>query len=61
MKTIVFDVMCGDRFVMQYPYKWCPAFPIDKEKIVEEIITKRPTLRGKRIELYQTEAVLLRH
>lgn len=58
MKTIVFDVMCNGRFVMQHRHKWCPAFPINLEEVVNEILLKRPTLKGKHIELYETENVL---
>lgn len=58
MKTVVFDVMCGGRFVMQIKHKWCPLFPIDHEAILKEVVSKRPTLKNKRPELYQTENVL---
>lgn len=58
MNAIIFDVMYNDRFIMQYVYRWCPAFPIDLEKVVEEIYKKRPSLRGKYLELYQTDNLL---
>lgn len=58
MKTIVFDVMCNGRFVMQHRHKWCPAFPINLEEVVNEILLKRPTLKGEHIELFETENVL---
>lgn len=58
MKTIVFDVMCDGRFVMQHRHKWCPAFPINLEEVVNEILLKRPTLKGEHIELFETENVL---
>ena len=58
MRTIIFDVMCNGRFVMQYRYKWCPAFPINLEEVVNEIVSKRPILKGKYIELFETKNVL---
>lgn len=58
MKTIVFDVMCNGRFVMQHRHKWCPAFPINLEEVVNEILLKRPTLKGEHIELFETENIL---
>lgn len=59
MKTITFDVMYDGKFIMQHTHKWCPAFPIDLEKVVEEIYEKRPSLRGKYLELYQTDNLLM--
>lgn len=53
MKTIIFDVMCGDKFIMQYSYRWCPAFPINFEEVLKEII-KRPTLKGYSISARKT-------
>lgn len=50
--------MCNGRFVMQYRYKWCPAFPINLEEVVTEIVSKRPILKGKYIELFETKNVL---
>lgn len=58
MQTVVFDVMCDGRFVMQHSHKWCPAFPINLEEVVKEVLTKRPTLKGKHIELHQTTNIV---
>lgn len=58
MKTVVFDVMCNGRFVMQHTHRWCPAFPINLEEVLKEIFTKRPTLKGKRLELFETENIV---
>ena len=44
--------MYNDRFVMTLPYKHNPLFKIDFEDVFEKIIEKRPTLRGKHLELY---------
>lgn len=58
MKTVIFDVMCNGKFIMQVKYKWCPAFPINLEEVMNETVTKRPTLKGKHIELYETKNIL---
>lgn len=58
MKTIVFDVMCDGRFVMQHRHKWCQIFPINLEEVVNEVLLRRPTLKGKHIELFETENIL---
>lgn len=58
MKTVIFDVMCDGRFVMQHKHSWCPAFPINLEEVLGEILTKRPTLKGKRLELFETENIV---
>lgn len=55
MKTIFIDVMHNGRFVMTLPYKHNPLFKIDIEDVFEKIIEKRPTLRGKHLELYFDE------
>ena len=54
MRTIIFDVMCDGRFVMQHKHRW-PAFPINIDEAVKEVISKRPSLKGKHIELYETK------
>ena len=56
--TVCFDVMCGGRFVMQYIYRWCPLFPLDTDEVMEEILSSRPSLRGKSLELYMTDNIL---
>lgn len=58
MKTVVFDVMCDGKFVMQVKHKWCPAFPINLEEVAKEVVERRPTLKGKNIELYETKNIL---
>lgn len=59
MQTIVFDVMSEGRFIMQFKYRWCPAFKLNIDDVVKEILAKRPTLKGKSIELYQTNNIVL--
>ena len=58
MKTIVFDVMLDGRFVMQFKYRWCPAFPINLEEVAKAIVAKRPTLKGKCIEIFETTNIV---
>ena len=58
MKTIVFDVMCEGRFVMQFKYRWCPVFKFNLADVEREIFAKRPTLKGKRLELFETENIV---
>ena len=58
MKNIVFDVMCNGRFVMQFTYRWCPAFAINLDDVLREVLVKRPTLKGKRVELFETENIV---
>ena len=52
MKTTFIDVMHKDRFIMTLAYKYNPLFTIDINDVFEKIIEKRPTLRGKHLELY---------
>lgn len=47
MKTLVFDVMLGGRFVCTLRYKYNPLFPIDYENLTKFVLSKRPTLKGK--------------
>ena len=58
MRVVIFDVMCDGRFIMQHRHKWCPAFPINLEEVLKEVLERRPTLKGKHIELYQTENIV---
>lgn len=58
MKTVVFDVMCNGKFIIQVKRKWCPAFPINLEEVAKEVVERRPTLKGKNIELYETKNIL---
>ena len=58
MKTLVFDVMCDGRFLMQFSHKWCPAFVLDMDEVLEKLLEQRPSLRSKHIELFQTENIV---
>lgn len=58
MKDVVFDVMCNGRFVMQFHYRWCPAFQLDLDDVKRQLFEKRPSLKGKDIKLYETVNVV---
>lgn len=58
MRTIVFDVMCDGRFITQHFYRWCPAFKLNFEEVLNEVISERPSLKGKHLELFITEDVV---
>lgn len=58
MKTVVFDVMCKGAFVIQHRHKWDGIFPINIQVVLEEILERRPDLKGKHIELLETKNVL---
>lgn len=47
MKTLIFDVMLNGRFICTLRYKYCPLFPIEIDKLVKLVLSKRPTLKGK--------------
>ena len=51
MKTVYLDVFVNDRFVCQLPYKYHPILPLEEEEVVKYIISKRPTLRNKKINV----------
>lgn len=52
MKTLFLDVMLNDRFVCTLKYKFCPLFPIELGDLMKFIESKRPSLKGKIIELH---------
>lgn len=54
MITLLFDVMCNGKFIMQYSYKWCLAFRIDFSEVRQNIIERKPFLKNKKFELYVT-------
>lgn len=47
MKTLIFDVMLGDRYVCTLHYEYCPLFPIEERELHDFVVSKRPTLRNK--------------
>lgn len=50
MSTFKFDIMLNGRFVCTLRYKYCALFPIDLEDLKEFILSKRPSLKGKRLQ-----------
>lgn len=52
MKTMFVDVMCKGRFLFTFRYRYCPAFKVDMQDVYEKILQSRPSLRGKRLELF---------
>lgn len=51
MKTFVFDVMLNGRFICTLKYEYSPLFPIDFEELEKFVLKKRPTLKGKDLEV----------
>ena len=47
MKTFEFDVMLGDRYVCTMSYRYNPAFPLEDRELVDYVLSRRPSLRGK--------------
>ena len=46
-KEFVFDVMLDGRFICTLAFEYCPLFPINYEELINFILMKRPTLKGK--------------
>lgn len=53
-----FDVMLNGMFVFQLVYKYCPLFKLDLEDVLRKVYERKPSLEGKRIELYETKNVV---
>jgi hypothetical protein len=51
MKTFVFDIMLNGRFICTLKYKYCALFPIDFEDLEKFILSKKPSLKVRTIEL----------
>lgn len=47
MEKLKFDVMLKGRFVCTLTYEFCPAFPITGQELVDFVLSKRPSLKGK--------------
>lgn len=60
MRTIIFDVLLDGRFVMQHTHKdkIQHTFGVDMGAVLEEIYKKRPTLKGKKLELFETKNIV---
>lgn len=48
MKTVYLDIMVGNIFVAQLPYKVNSIFPATDKELREYVVSKRPTLRNKK-------------
>lgn len=48
MKIVYLDIMVGNMFVAQLPYKVNPIFPSTDKELREYVVYKRPTLRNKK-------------
>lgn len=57
-KVAYFDVMHKGQFIFQLAYEYCPLFRINIEDVCKKAVEKRPTLRGKEIELCLTNNVV---
>ncbi len=51
-KVLFVDVMLHDRFIFTLRYQYCPLFKLDLQDVYSKVIEKRPSLKGKPIELW---------
>ncbi len=51
-RTFFVDVMLNERFLFTMPYRNCTIFKLNIEDIYNKVISKRPSLKIKPIELY---------
>lgn len=58
-KRLYFDVMKGGRYVFTISYDHCALWPMDFERLYARILEKRPTLRGEKIEVVETDQPML--
>ena len=54
MKTTYIDVMIEGRFLFQLTYEYLPIFKIDWNDVQAKVLMKRPSLRGKRFDMIQS-------
>ena len=52
MRTLFVDIMQNGRFVFALRYRYRPAFRISMEDVYSKVLEKRPSLKGKHIEMY---------
>ena len=45
-KTILIDVILYGRFLFQIDWEYCPAIAIETTDIENEVLCKRPSLKG---------------
>ncbi len=51
-KVLFVDVMMGDRYIFTMRYNHCPAFKIDLQDVYNKVVERRPSLKGKRFDMY---------
>ena len=51
-KVLFVDVMLHDRFIFTLRYQYCPLFKLDLQDVYSKVIEKRPSLKGKPIEIW---------
>ena len=51
-KVLFVDVMLHDRFIFTLRYQYCPLFKLDLHYVYSKVIEKRPSLKGKPIEIW---------
>ena len=51
MKTVIFDVMLDGRFVNTSKYKYNPAFVLEEKELSDFVLSKMPTLKGKKFQI----------
>ena len=44
--------MLHDRFIFTLRYQYCPLFKLDLQDVYSKVIEKRPSLKGKPIEIW---------
>lgn len=57
-KYLYFDIMERGRFVYQFRYSYCPLFKLDLEDVERKLYEKRPSLKGRKLEICQTEDIV---
>jgi len=50
-KVLFVDVMLHDKFVFTLRYQYCPLLKLDLEDVYARVIERRPSLKGKPIEM----------
>ena len=51
MKTLTFDVMLDGRFVKTFKYRYNPAFVLEEHELCDFVLSKMPTLKGKKFQI----------
>ena len=51
-KVLFVDVMLHDRFIFTLRYQYCHLFKLDLQDVYSKVIEKRPSLKGKPIEIW---------